>query len=250
MIGFKRLSSILVLLILTLTLVKLVVAFQYEESDDGGVDPDDKAEAMNRIIECQDPKNWTCLEYRFVISKHGNGIANTLNCIGYNKYEPPWEKTVDTVNLTVKGSLKKITNLDTDNQVRVIQCRLTDFAKTFLFQAMSVILSLQAFWNDPRLAFPKDCYDEDNIRKFPLDSEVWSEFFIPDLTIDGLLKLQEVDALKVGSTVALYQNGVLALSGKYDISVGCKMDFTKFPFDDQQCYFDLYVGRCSPLCLV
>ena len=44
-------------------------------------------------------------------------------------------------------------------------------------------------------------------------------------------------------TFAMSQDGLIRSTGRYTSKMGCRMDFTSFPFDEQTCEFDLYLSE-------
>lgn len=46
-----------------------------------------------------------------------------------------------------------------------------------------------------------------------------------------------------GVYVTLMPNGSVSSFARYVASVGCEMDFSKFPFDRQNCSVGLYLGE-------
>ena len=39
--------------------------------------------------------------------------------------------------------------------------------------------------------------------------------------------------------------GMLTDEGRYEVRVACEMDFSSFPFDEQECYLELHMGNSN-----
>ncbi len=122
---------------------------------------------------------------------------------------------------------------------------------TYLTQTIEIDFTLQLLWNDSRLQFPPHCYDVDFPRSYNLDPSTSHHFWTPPIELKALLEMRVRDSFRSGQVLIVFQDGYVVSRRKYTAEIACNMDFTYFPFDEQTCLFDLYLGIrvCVPYTL-
>ena len=121
---------------------------------------------------------------------------------------------------------------------------------------------------DFRLKWPDRCMndteeeeDESSPAFVQLDQSHEDNLWLPNIEIQQLLELKSVETLKnsQGKTftpypstilntkhllgIKVFRDGTIETFGRYQVSLNCDMDFSRFPFDKQYCVFPMYMGE-------
>ena len=109
-------------------------------------------------------------------------------------------------------------------------------------QTIGISMYFGLKWKEPRLVI-NDSASDWNDTKFGLPDtvdiapEVLKNLWNPDLEIYGMEEYDSKSALKAMSSIKINKNRNIEYSARVDISISCKMDFDKYPLDEQRCPF-------------
>lgn len=109
----------------------------------------------------------------------------------------------------------------------------------FFSQDYTIDFYFREFWNDPRLAFPKNTSHESIAFGHELGKQIW----IPDLFFVGEKSSFLHTTTTKNEFVKVDALGNVTRSIRLSVTAACAMNFQAFPFDSQKC--DLDIESCE-----
>ena len=107
-------------------------------------------------------------------------------------------------------------------------------------QLLSLETSLRMYWKDPRVRLHPEALQ--NIGKkspdqayITLNPNVAKHFWIPDIFIDRAKSLRVPTFYTTPASLRIYQDSTLRYSSRTNYDIACRMDFHRFPVDEQLC---------------
>ena len=98
--------------------------------------------------------------------------------------------------------------------------------------SISIRLSFYVFWNDSRVVRLKE-----GDRNLPLGAKDLGKYFLPDFYIYNLLDFKQSEFADPLKALSIKPNGLLWLYMEGIVTVGCSMDFSKYPYDTHRCKY-------------
>ena len=130
----------------------------------------------------------------------------------YNVNVRPVLNHSNSVNVTIRLSLRKIQDLDEKEQ------------------SLKTTINLDLYWKDEFLTWNSSEYGGIKSLVFPYNKNIW----VPDIMIYNALDKSEDYGIE-GSTIQLYQNGQVYAWTQVVLYTECEIKSKKYPLDEQTC---------------
>merc|ERR1711899_413917 len=95
--------------------------------------------------------------------------------------------------------------------------------------------TVQMNWIDERITLLNVSKEHINLDRITLPFEEATNFWIPDLFIDGAKEIESPSYYHKPAYIRVYKNHIIRYSGRIHFAVSCHMDFHLYPNDEQVC---------------
>ena len=140
---------------------------------------------------------------------------------GYNKNALP-RNDKKPVQVVLTTHLQNIINVNEEKQV------------------ISVDISLRLVWKDERVSLNESFHEyleRDRIGEyFNINPSEVEELWLPDVYIPDSIEIRHPKYMAEPTSLRVYKDQRLRLNKRFNLDLGCNMDFHKFPLDTQTCF--------------
>ena len=92
------------------------------------------------------------------------------------------------------------------------------------------------YWNDSRLIFP---WMNSSVSYFALPGSFEDKIWTPDIYIPESSTSERLGMLEENRLIWLRRDGTVLYNTKFNVVIGCQMDFQYYPLDQQKCLFHI-----------